>query len=242
MKTVNAVKLGINIDHVATLRQARRDIDPDPAAASQVCRRAGADMIVVHLRQDRRHIQDEDLAKLCALKGDVHLEMAAVPEMLAVALKVRPDSVCLVPENPREVTTRGGLNLKAGAKALGRTIERLRKAGIEASLFVDPEAANVRMAKSLGADTVELCTSAYAGARGKTARAAELERLELAGYLVDEMGMHLHAGHGLDYHNVRPVARIARMASLNIGFSVIARALFVGLKPAVMEMKRLIAS
>jgi len=239
MKIASAVKLGVNIDHIATLRQARRDIDPDPATAALVCRQAGADMIVCHLRQDRRHMQDDDVFKLCALKGETHLEMAAIPEITTVALQARPDSVCLVPESPREVTTRGGLDLKA--RAVGRAVEKLKGAGIEVSLFIDPEAANVRLAKSLGADMVELCTSAYADAEGKKRRAAELERLELAAYLAEEMGLHLHAGHGLDYHNVRPIAQIPRIAALNIGFAIIARAVFVGLKRAVAEMKELVA-
>ena len=240
MKIVTAVKLGVNIDHIATLRQARRDMDPDPAAAALVCKQAGADMIVAHLRRDRRHMQDADIFKLCALKGETHLEMAAVPEIVAVALKARPGSVCLVPESPREVTTQGGLNLQANRKPLAWAIGKLQRAGIEVSLFVDPEAANVRLAKALGADTIELCTSAYAETSGKKQRAAELERLELAGYLADEMGLHLHAGHGLDYHNVRSIARIPRMEALNIGFAVIARAVFVGLKAAVAELKQLV--
>ena len=240
MKT-NAVKLGVNIDHIATLRQARRDVDPDPVAAAQVCRQAGADLIVCHLRQDRRHIQDADLFKLCELKGETHLEMAALPEIVAVALKAKPDSVCIVPEGPREVTTQGGLNLKTQSKAVGQAIARLKKAGIEVSLFIDPEAGSVRLAKSLGADVVELCTAAYAEAKGKNRRSAELERLELAGYLADEMGLVLHAGHCLDYHNVRPVARIPRLGALNIGFSIISRSVFVGLKTAVLEMKLLLS-
>jgi pyridoxine 5-phosphate synthase len=240
MKT-NTVKLGVNIDHIATLRQARRDVDPDPVAAAGVCRQAGAELIVCHLRQDRRHIQDADLFKLCDLKGETHLELSSAPEMLALALKARPDSVCLVPESPREVTTQGGLNLKAQAKALGRAVEKLKKADIEVSLFIDPEAASVRLAKSLGADIVELCTSAYAEAPGKNRRSTELERLELAGYLADEMGLGFHAGHGLNYHNVRPVARIPRLGALNIGFSIVARSVFVGLKTAVLEMKLLLS-
>jgi pyridoxine 5-phosphate synthase len=240
MKT-NTVKLGVNIDHIATLRQARRDVDPDPVAAAQVCRQAGADMIVCHLRQDRRHIQDADLFKLCQMKGEVHLEMAAVPEMVAIALKAKPGSVCIVPESPREVTTQGGLNLKTQSKAVGRAVARLKKAGIEVSLFIDPEAASVRLSKSLGADVVELCTSAYAEAKGKNRRSAELERLELAGYLADEMGLGFHAGHGLDYHNSRPVARIPRLGALNIGYSIVSRAVFVGLKTAVLEMKLLLS-
>lgn len=240
MKMGNNVKLGVNIDHVATLRQARRDIDPDPAAAASVARSAGADMIVIHLRQDRRHIQDEDLMKLCKLKGDVHLEMADNPAILAVALKAKPSSVCLVPESAKEVTTEGGLNLRNGSKTLAKTIEKLKKAGIEVSLFIDPEAADVRAAKALGADTVELCTTAYCAAQNKSEQATELERLELAGYLAHEMGLNLHAGHGLDYHNVQAVSRIPHLGALNIGFSIVARSVFVGLKAAVAEMKHLI--
>jgi pyridoxine 5-phosphate synthase len=182
------------------------------------------------------------LFKLCDLKGETHLEMAAVPPIVAVALKARPDSVCIVPEGPRELTTQGGLNLKADARKLGAAIAKLKKADIEVSLFIDPEAGNVRAAKSLGADIVELCTAAYAQAQGKAARAAEIERLELAAFLADELGLYVHAGHGLDYHNMRAVAQIPRMATLNIGFSVMARSMFVGLKTAVIEMKRLLAS
>lgn len=241
MKSASAVKLGVNIDHIATLRQARRSLEPDLVAAAAVCRQGGADMIVCHLRQDRRHIQDADLFNLCAAKGRIHLELSAVPEMVAVALKARPASVCLVPESPREVSTRGGLNLRKQAKAVGRAVEKLKKAHVATSLFIDPEAASVRLAKSLGADMVELCTSAYAEAEGRTRRAAELERLELAGYLVAEMGMTLHAGHALHYHNVRPIARIPHMAALNIGFAVVSRAMFVGLKTAVLEMKLLLS-
>ena len=239
MRIGNHVKLGVNIDHIATLRQARRDIDPDPVAAAQVARQAGADMIVTHLRQDRRHIQDGDLAKLCKLKGDVHLEMADTPEMLAIARKARPSSICIVPESPSEVTTEGGLDPKNG-KVLAKTIEKLRKAGIEVSLFIDPEAPAVRAAKALGADTVELCTTSYCEAQSKAMAQSELERLELAGYLAHEMGLNLHAGHGLDYHNVQAVSRIPHLKALNIGFSIVARSIFVGLKSAVSEMKNLI--
>jgi pyridoxine 5-phosphate synthase len=241
MRIFPRVRLGVNIDHVATLRQARHDIDPDPIAAAQVCRQAGADMIVAHLRRNRRHIQDADLIKLCCMKGDVHLEMAALPEMLTVALKARPSSVCLVPERPRELSTEGGLNLDGRVGSIGKTITRLKKAGIEVSLFIDPEARSVRAAKSLGADTVELCTTSYCESEGKRKIAAELEKLELASYLAWELGLGLHAGHGLDYHNVRPVARISHLSGLNIGFSIVARAVFVGLKAAVAEMKDLIS-
>lgn len=241
MRIGNNLKLGVNIDHIATLRQARREMDPDPAAAAQVCRRAGAELIVAHLRQDRRHIQDSDIYKLCALKGESHIEIADVPSIISVILKAKPDSVCLVPESPREVTTEGGLNLNKPSSPLAKTIKKLKDADIEVSLFIDPEATSVRAAKKLGADTVELCTKPYADAKGKKKAKAELERLELAGYLAYEMGMNLHAGHGLDYHNVEAVARIPHITCLNIGFSIISRAVFVGLKSAVTEMKVLIS-
>jgi pyridoxine 5-phosphate synthase len=241
MRIGKRVKLGVNIDHIATLRQARKDIDPDPVAAASVARQSGADLIVCHLRQDRRHIQDEDLFKLCKLKGETHLELADVPEMVAIALKAKPGSVCIVPENPKEVTTEGGLDLRDGSKTLAATIAKLKDAGIEVSLFVDPEAESVRAAKKLGADTVELCTTAYAKAEGKSKGKAELERIELAGYLAYEMGLGLHAGHDLDYHNVEGVARIPHLSAVNIGFSIVARSVFVGLKVAVAEMKRLIS-
>lgn len=241
MRIGNNVKLGVNIDHVATLRQARREMDPDPVAAAQVCKAAGADMIVTHLRRDRRHIQDEDLFALCRLKGETHLEISNDPGMVKIALKAKPGSVCLVPERPEEVSTEGGLNLKNGASGLGKTIVQLKKAGIEVSLFIDPDAASVRSAKALGADTVELCSLAYCEAEGKGRARAELEKLELAGYLAYEMGLSLHVGHGLDYHNVQPVARIPNLAAVNIGFSIVARSVFAGLKSAVSEMKHLVS-
>lgn len=234
------VKLGVNIDHVATLRQARREVDPDPVSAARVARGAGADLIVCHLRQDRRHIQDKDLHNLRkVLKTGLHLEMADRPEMLKVALAVKPDWVCLVPETPDEVTTQGGLDLKA-AKGVEKTVKKLKDAGVGVSVFVDPEAVAVRMAHNYGADAVELCTSEYAKSVGRHRQHTELERLQLAGYLAHELKLELHAGHALDYSNVAPVAQIPHMKCLNIGFAVIARSIFMGLKPAVVEMKRLI--
>ena len=234
------IKLGVNIDHVATLRQARKDIDPDPVQAAQVARQAGADMIVCHLRRDRRHIQDADLLKLCALKGETHVELADDKRIIDAALKAKPTSVCLVPERPGEVSTEGGLDLERGAKSLEKTIARLKKAGVEVSLFIAPEAPAVRRARNLGADVVELDTSEYSKATAKPAQKSELERLELAAYMAWEMGLTVHAGHGLDYHNVGPIARVPHLSALNIGFSIVARSVFVGLKSAVAEMRRLI--
>jgi pyridoxine 5-phosphate synthase len=238
------VKLGVNIDHIATLRQARGGVDPDPIGAARVCRAAGADLIVAHLRQDRRHIQESDLFDLRKLfKRGLHLELSAVPEMIGVGISVRPDSVCIVPESPREVTTQGGLDFKkADGKAIGKAVERLKKAGIGVSLFVDPDALGVRAAKSLGADAVELCTARYAKTTGKHSQQDELEQISLAAYLAEELGLELHAGHDLDYSNVGPIAQIPNMRCLNIGFAIMARSVFTGLKTAVAGMKRLIVS
>ena len=235
-----SVKLGVNVDHVATLRQARRDIDPDPAAAATVARSAGADMIVCHLRRDRRHISDADLVKLCRMKGDTHVEVADDAKMIALVLKAKPSSVCLVPERPGEVSTEGGLDTKKNYKSLARTVARLKKAGMEVSLFIAPEPFSVRAARNMGADVVEFDTSDYVAAKNKTAVKSELERLELAVYMAWEMGLTVHAGHGLDYHNVRAVARIPHLSALNIGFAIVARSVFVGFKTAVAEMRRLI--
>lgn len=234
------IKLGVNVDHVATLRQARKDIDPDPIAAAQVARQAGADLIVCHLRRDRRHIQDADLLKLCRLKGETHVELADDDKMVAAVLKARPTSVCLVPERPGEVSTEGGLDLAKNYKSLERTVAKLKKSGLEVSLFIAPEAPSVRAARNLGADVVEFDTSDYAAARTKPAQKEQIERLELATYMAWEMGVTAHAGHGLDYHNVAPIARVPHMSALNIGYSIIARSVFVGLRSAVSEMRRLV--
>ncbi|OGS45675.1 MAG: pyridoxine 5'-phosphate synthase [Elusimicrobia bacterium RIFOXYB2_FULL_62_6] len=235
------IKLGVNIDHVATLRQARKEKNPDPVEAARVVLSSGADMVVMHLRGDRRHIQESDLERVRQdVKGLIHLEMAATPEMEKLALKLQPDSVCIVPESPDEVTTQGGLKVTGKQDALAKTIKNLSGAGIEVALFLDPEPQVIRSAHNLGADCIELCTSKYSESWGKKLQAKELERLELAALLVNEMEMGLHAGHGLDYYNVVPVARIEGMECLNIGYSIISRAMFVGLKNAVSDMKRLV--
>jgi len=235
------IKLGVNIDHIATLREARKEKNPDTVEAARVVFSSGGDMVVMHLRQDRRHIQDSDLERVRhEVKGIIHLEMAAVPEMEKIALRVRPDSVCLVPESPKEVTTQGGMKLEGKQPELEKIIKNLSKSGIEVSVFADPEPGAIRAAHNLGADAIELCTSKYSEAWGKKLQAKELEKLQLAGFLVKELKMDLHAGHGLDYYNVAPVARIEGMDCLNIGYSIISRGMFVGLKNAVSEMKRLI--
>ena len=235
------VKLGVNIDHIATLRQARGEKNPDTVEAARVVYSSGGDMVVMHLRQDRRHIQDADLERVRHnVKGLIHLEMAAIPEMEKIALRVRPDSVCLVPEGPRELTTQGGMKLDGKRADLEKIIKNLSNAGIETGVFVDPGPQAIRAARNMGADSIELCTNKYAESWGKKLQARELEKLQLAGFLVKELKMGLHAGQGLDYYNAAAVARIEGMDCLNIGFSIISRGMFVGLKTAVAEMKRLI--
>lgn len=233
------IKLGVNIDHVATLRNARNEKNPDTTEAARVALSSGADMVVMHLRGDRRHIKDSDLERVRGeVKGLVHLEMAATREMEKIALKVRPDSVCIVPESPDEVTTRGGLKVSGKNPELEKIIRNLSDSGIEVALFLEPDPQAIRAAHNIGADSVELCTSKYSESWGKKLQAKELETLQLASFLVKELKMGLHAGHGLDYYNVTPVARIEGMDCLNIGFSIISRAMFTGLKAAVSEMKR----
>lgn len=232
--------LGVNIDHVATLRQARRGESPDVVAAARAARAGGADSLTVHLREDRRHIQDKDVSLLRKEKGlRLNLEMAATEEMVRIARVVRPDSVCLVPEKRQELTTEGGLNVERELSRLREIVRKIKGKGIVVSLFIDPDPAQLQAAKDAGADWVELHTGAYAGAAGE-ARGAELAKIEKAGALALGLGLGLNAGHGLDYDNVGPVARLPRMQELNIGFSIIARALFVGLETAVREMKSLV--
>jgi pyridoxine 5-phosphate synthase len=233
------IALGVNIDHVATLRQARGGRFPDPVHAALVAESAGADGITLHLREDRRHIQDQDVYALRErLQTRMNLEMAVTEEMLAIAAKVRPADCCLVPERRAELTTEGGLDVAAQAARLREGIARLRDAGIRVSLFIDPEARQIEAAAAAGAPAVELHTGAYAHAQGAAA-AAELERLRQAARLGVSLALTVHAGHGLNYHNVQPVAALAPIVELNIGHALISHALFVGLAAAVREMKQL---
>jgi pyridoxine 5-phosphate synthase len=230
------IKLGVNIDHIATLRQARRGADPDPVRAAEVCERAGAQGITVHLREDRRHIQDRDVYRLRAsIATKLNLEMAAAEEIVRIALDVKPDDVCLVPERRQELTTEGGLDVAGQVGTLAPVVARLRDAGIRVSMFIDPAPAQVDAAAAVKADCVELHTGRYAEAEGSL-RDRELERLQSAGARALENGLILNAGHGLDYYNVAPVACMKGMRELNIGFSIISRAVFVGLDRAVEEM------
>jgi pyridoxine 5-phosphate synthase len=232
-------ELGVNIDHVATVRQARKTYEPDPVWAAALAELGGADGITIHLREDRRHIQDRDLRILRqTVNVKLNLELACVPEILDIACEVLPDQATLVPERRQEVTTEGGLDVLANRDAVERAIRQLREAGIHVSLFLDPDIRQIEAGAKLGAAAVELHTGQYALAKGKRPL-DELAKLADAGHRIRELGMALHAGHGLTYHNVRPVAQIEGMHELNIGHSIIARAIMVGLKHAVREMKEL---
>jgi pyridoxine 5-phosphate synthase len=234
--------LGVNIDHVATLRQARRGHHPSVVQAALVAEQAGADAITIHLREDRRHIQDEDVRLLAAtLGGRMNLELAVTDEMLAIAEEIGPSDVCLVPERREELTTEGGLDVAASPDRMAAACKRLAEAGIRVSLFIDPDPAQLEQAVEAGAPVVELHTGAYAEARGRAA-AAELARLRQAVEVGRRLGLVVNAGHGLDYHNIRAVAAIEGIEEFNIGHSIVSRAVFTGLDAAVREMRRLIDS
>ena len=235
------VKLGVNIDHIATLRQARREGHPDPVFAAGICEKAGADGITAHLREDRRHINDGDISRLKSrLKIKLNMEMSLSPGIVNIALKVVPDDVCIVPEKRQELTTEGGLDVAGQKKHVAAVIKKLHTKGVKVSLFIDPEEKQVRASKEVCADCVEIHTGAYARHFGASKGGTELQRIRKAGKLAVSLGLFLNAGHGLDYKNVRPIARIPGMNELNIGFSIIERAVFVGLERAVREMKALI--
>lgn len=236
------LKLGVNIDHVATLRQARQVAVPDPVDAAAICLASGADYIVVHLRKDQRHINQKDVAQLCKLFPKyIHLECSTSEFCEKAALKYKPHCVCIVPELPGEVTTTGGLKFTpAVQKRISAFVEKLHKKHILVSLFVDPVAADIRMAAKLGADVVELCTRQYSEATTAKQSQKLVQELALAALLAQELGLKVHAGHGLDYHNVLAVADIGGISCMNIGFSIITRALFAGLPSAVEEMKNLL--
>ena len=231
--------LGVNIDHVATLRQARGTTYPRPAEAACVAERAGADSITVHLREDRRHIQDYDLDEINELLSThMNLEMAVTAEMLAVAARIRPRDVCFVPEKREELTTEGGLDVAGQVEKLAAACAELGQAGIRVSLFIDPERAQLDAALAAGAPVVELHTGRYADTEGDE-QARELERIVDAAAYGHGLGLVINAGHGLHYQNVKPIARIDEVVELNIGHAIVARAVFDGLGPAVTEMKRL---
>ena len=243
-------RLNVNIDHVATVRQARRAPEPGVVAAAMLCEQAGADGITIHLRGDRRHIQDADVRSLRqTVTTYLNLEMAANEDMLAIALETRPDAVSLVPENPNEITTEGGLDVRANLSIVRAAVSRLRQAGILASLFIDPDPKQIEAAHEVNAQQIELCTAAYAeatlGARGIHGEGAlqvgrELRRLRDGAVLGQQYGLLIAAGHGLTYRNVGAVAAISEVMEFNIGHNIIARSVFVGLERAVVEMKEAI--
>lgn len=233
------VELGVNIDHVATLRQARRGDQPDPVAAAVLAELGGADSITIHLREDRRHIQDRDLRVLRqTVSTRLNLELACSKEVLDIAIEVKPDQATLVPERREEVTTEGGLDILCDTPRVAEAVKRLQAHGIFVSLFLDPEEDQIRAAAGLGVEAVELHTGQYALERGEKRR-HQLQRLQQASSLIRQLGMQLHAGHGLDYQNVQAVAAIAEMHELNIGHSIVSRSVMVGMREAVSEMKRL---
>jgi pyridoxine 5-phosphate synthase len=235
----NRIELGINIDHVATVRQARRAPYPDPVHAALLAEQAGADNITLHLREDRRHILDRDVHALRPLlQTRMNLEMGMTPEMLEIAVGVRPQDCCLVPEKRQEITTEGGLEVAGDLDRVSAAVKRLAAAGIRVALFIAPDLAQIEAAKRSGAPVIELHTGTYADAAG-SAQARELERLATAAKRAANLGLEVHAGHGLTYNNVTPVASIPEIVELNIGHCIIGRAIFVGLEKAVRDMKAL---
>ncbi|MEW4453649.1 pyridoxine 5'-phosphate synthase [Bremerella sp. JC817] len=233
--------LGVNIDHVATIRQARKTNEPDPVWAAALAELGGADCITLHLREDRRHIQDRDLEVMRqTVKVKLNLELATEADVVDIACRVKPDQATLVPERREEVTTEGGLDVVSHEASVAKAIGQLRDAGISISLFLDPEPKQIEMAAKLGADAVELHTGQYA-LHGGAEQEKELTRLVLAAEQIHAAGMQVLAGHGLTYTNVQPIAQIPEMAELNIGHSIVSRAVFVGFRDAVAEMKRLVA-
>ena len=233
------IELGVNIDHVATLRQARRTYEPDPVWAAVEAELGGADGITIHLREDRRHINDRDVRVLReTVQCKLNLEMSVAPEIVEVALRTRPHQATLVPERRAEITTEGGIDL-TGDTDTSNAVRRLRDQGVFVSAFIAPEEKQIAAAQKQGYDAVELHTGEYANAHNPADVQRQLERLQKAGALVRQMGMRLHAGHGLNYRNVQAVAAIEGMRELNIGHAIVSRAVFVGLREAVREMKRI---
>jgi pyridoxine 5-phosphate synthase len=233
-------RLNVNIDHVATLRQARRGVEPDPILAAYLAELAGAEGIVAHLREDRRHIQDRDLRILReVVKTKLNLEMAPTPEMLSIALDIKPDMVTLVPERREEITTEGGLDVLGNSRKILSIVERLKENGLFVSLFMDPDPEQIRAAKTTGADMVEIHTGRYAEAKHDRERETRLSEIEEAVRITLGLGLRAAAGHGLNYLNVRGVARIDGIEELNIGHSIISRAVIVGIESAVREMSKL---
>ena len=235
------IELGVNIDHIATVRQARRTVEPDPVWAAALAELGGADGITVHLREDRRHIQDRDVNLLReTVRCKLNLEMACAEEIIKIACKIKPDQVTLVPERREEITTEGGLDVAGSTEVVKKIVKRLQDRGIVVSLFLDPDLKQIEAGFKTGCDAIELHTGCYALAETDKKRNSELQRIAHAGKIIHAAGVRLHAGHGLTYHNVLSIASVPNMHELNIGHSIVARALMVGMKEAVAEMKRLL--
>jgi len=233
------LKLGINVDHIATLRQARGGRVPSPCLGALEAQKGGADGITVHLREDRRHIQDHDLREIKkAIRIPLNLEMAWEPEIIRIALRLKPEKVCVVPEKRQELTTEGGLNAAAKERSLRRMIPEFHRKKIQVSLFIDPSAKQIEAAARCGADAIEIHTGTYVNKKG-SAKKRELGKVCQGARLAARLGLKVHAGHGLDYENVRPICRIPEIEELNIGHSILTHAVFVGMRQAVREMKRL---
>ena len=239
--TERMIELGVNIDHIATVRQARQTVEPDPIWAAALAELGGADGITIHLREDRRHIQDRDVHLLReTVRCKLNLEMACAEEIIKIACKVKPDQATLVPERREEITTEGGLDVICQTETVKKIVKRLQDRGIFVSLFLDPDPKQIETGFKTGCDAIELHTGCYALADTEKKRNAELQRILTAGKIIHAAGIRLHAGHGLTYHNVLPIASVPHMLELNIGHSIIARALMIGMKEAVAEMKRLV--
>lgn len=235
------IRLGVNLDHVATVRQARRALEPDPVAAAVLALLGGADGITLHLREDRRHIQDRDVQLMRqVVTHRLNLEMACVEGIVDIACAIRPHEATLVPERREELTTEGGLDVVGQQKAVAATMAQLQHAGIEVSLFVDPDTRQIEIARLLGAKAVEIQTASYAEAKTSEDRQRELTLLHESADLARQHGLHVHMGHGLDYHNVCAICRIPGVEELNIGHSIVSRAMLVGMERAVREMKETI--
>jgi pyridoxine 5-phosphate synthase len=233
--------LGVNIDHIATIREIRHGIYPEPLFAASICEAAGADSIVIHLREDRRHIKDSDLYILKkAVKTKLNLEMSLADDIVDIACKVKPDQSTFVPEKRQELTTEGGLDVKSNFKRISCALNKLKKQNIEVSLFIDPDKAQVSYAKKTGAESIELHTGRFANAKNKKEQDKYLKELKVAAGFANKLGLHVFAGHGLDYNNVQKVASIKEIEEFNIGYSIVCRAALVGLERAVKEMKALI--
>jgi pyridoxine 5-phosphate synthase len=236
-------KLGVNVDHVATIRQARGGSEPDPVAAAVIAELAGADSITIHLREDRRHIQDRDLAVLRqTVKSPLNLEMASTDEMVGIALQNLPHSVTLVPEKREELTTEGGLDVRLHGRGLKKQIDLLRQSGIVVSIFVDPDPEQIRASHQIGADFIEIHTGAFCDAEEDASRRAELTKIATAIEIGRKLGMGVNAGHGLNYRNIREVVALGGIEEFNIGHSIVSRAVLVGMERAVRDMVALLRS